>query len=207
MELYEVIDKRRTIRDFSGKEITEEVIRRILEAGLKAPSGNHMREIEFVVFRGKDAAANIIGRVTENTKSQLKYLEEEGPGMESSQKAMYVDALPKQYRMLVESGCLIIPFYKQRGELLQPTTQSSLNDFASVWMAIENVILAATDEGLVCTLRIPVGDEAAYVTRQVNAPQGYVMPCYLSIGYAAENAVINKQVKIDIDRRIHYGTW
>lgn len=38
MEFYEVIDKRRSIRQFEDREIPREVLERILNAGLKAPS-------------------------------------------------------------------------------------------------------------------------------------------------------------------------
>ena len=48
MELYEAINKRRTIRDFEDKPIYEDIIKRILSAGLKAPTNNHLREGEFI---------------------------------------------------------------------------------------------------------------------------------------------------------------
>ncbi len=63
--------------------------------------------------------------------------------------AMFADALPKQQKMLMQSGILIIPFFRQlSAPLLQPMEQSSLNYFASAWCAVENMLLAATAEGL-----------------------------------------------------------
>ena len=44
MEFYEVIEKRRSIRQFQEKEIAWEILVRILNAGLKAPSSNHQRQ-------------------------------------------------------------------------------------------------------------------------------------------------------------------
>ncbi len=44
MEFYEAIEKRRTIRDFEDKSVDMEIIKRILSAGLKAPTNNHLRE-------------------------------------------------------------------------------------------------------------------------------------------------------------------
>ena len=41
MELYEAIEKRRTIRDFEDKPVDMEGIKKILSAGLKAPTNNH----------------------------------------------------------------------------------------------------------------------------------------------------------------------
>ena len=38
MEFYEVINTRRSIRQFEDKEIPKEMLERILGAGLKAPS-------------------------------------------------------------------------------------------------------------------------------------------------------------------------
>ena len=37
MEFYEVINTRRSIRQFEDREISREVLERILDAGLKAP--------------------------------------------------------------------------------------------------------------------------------------------------------------------------
>ena len=53
MEFYEVIDKRRSIRQFEDREIPREVLERILNAGLKAPSSNHQRRWELVTLTDK----------------------------------------------------------------------------------------------------------------------------------------------------------
>lgn len=44
MEFYEVIEKRRTIRDFENVVVPTETIEQIIEAGLKAPTKDHMRD-------------------------------------------------------------------------------------------------------------------------------------------------------------------
>lgn len=43
MELYEAINARRTVREFLDKKVDFEAIKRILEAGNKAPTWNHNR--------------------------------------------------------------------------------------------------------------------------------------------------------------------
>jgi Nitroreductase len=209
MELYEVIEKRRTIRDFSDKEVSTETLKRILEAGMKAPSNDHLRNIEFVVIKGRDTIAGVIKNIAENTKNiQMKWLDASKDTLDPSERDMFYDALPKQQKMLIESGCLVIPFFKQSEcELLQPEDQSSLNYFASTWLAIENILLAATAEGLACAIRIPIGDEAEHVRNQVNAPGGWVMACFLAIGYAAENAVLPKQKPFNPEDKIHINVW
>jgi nitroreductase len=54
MEFYEVIKNRRSIREFEDKAIPQEVLERILDAGLKAPSSNHQRSWELIVYTDKD---------------------------------------------------------------------------------------------------------------------------------------------------------
>lgn len=51
MELYEAINKRRTVREFLDKEVDFEAIKRILEAGNKAPTWNHNRNWSYIVLR------------------------------------------------------------------------------------------------------------------------------------------------------------
>ena len=55
MEFYEVINKRRSIRQFEDREIPREALERILDAGLKAPSSDHQRRWELVTFTDKAA--------------------------------------------------------------------------------------------------------------------------------------------------------
>lgn len=121
---------------------------------------------------------------------------------------MFVDALPRQQRMLMRSGCLVLPFFRQKGyPLCKRADQSSLNYFASAWAAVENILLAATAEGLACAFRIPIGNEPEHVKRLVNAPEGYEFTCFLAIGYPSENAHSCKQKDIDVNDRIHLDKW
>ena len=114
MDFYQVLEKRRTIRDFSNKEVTDEVLEKVLSAAFKAPTNDHLRQFEFIVVRGQENIARLISPVAENTKTiqqtQLKAAENV---MDKDGYAMFVDALPKQQRMLIQSNCLILPFFRQ----------------------------------------------------------------------------------------------
>jgi len=205
MEFYEVINRRRTIRDFSNDEVSINILKKVLDAGIKAPSNDHLRNWEFVVIYGKKNIEDVLKKVSKNAEKQIQLLAERR--LTQDQKNMYADAMPKQYKMLRESGCLILPFYKQTGDLLKPEALNSLNAFAAIWCCIENILLAATAQGLACALRIPVGDEAEYVHDVINAPKEYIMPCYISIGYPAKNASVVKQVDIDVEQKMHFNKW
>lgn len=48
-----------------------------------------------------------------------------------------------------------------------------------------------------------VGENAG----RVGAPEGYVMPCYLALGYPAEGISYPEQEQIDPVKKIHLERW
>ena len=56
-------------------------------------------------------------------------------------------------------------------------------------------------------MRIPVGEEGNQVTSVLGVPEGYIMPCYIGIGYASENAHIVEQVEKPVKDTLHFGKW
>ena len=122
MEFYEVLEKRRTIRDFSGREVSDELLRKVLGAAFKVPTNDHLRQFEFVVVSGRESIARLVAPVAGNTSAiQDPYIAKEEGSMDEDEYAMFVDALPKQQRMLLESGCVVLPFFRQKDcPLCQP---------------------------------------------------------------------------------------
>lgn len=109
MELYEAIEKRRTIRDFEDKPVELETIKKILTAGLKAPTNNHLREWEFVIINDKNERSKILNLEDMTNPADCDKMLD-GFGMtDDDQRGMYHIAMPKQFSMLYNSGCLILP--------------------------------------------------------------------------------------------------
>ena len=208
MELYEVLEKRRTYRDFSDREVSDEIVKRIIGAAFKAPTNDHLRQLEFIVVRDRENIAKVITPLVKNMEAFKELVFEVDDTDDEDKMAMFADALPKQQKMLMQSGLLILPFFRQKqSPLLKPVEQSSLNYFASAWCALENMLLAATNEGLGTVFHIPVSDEAEKIKEIVGAPEGYECTCLLTMGYPAENAFLPKQKEINIEDRIHMNIW
>ena len=208
MDFYEVLEKRRTYRDFSDREVSDEVLKRVIGSAFKAPTNDHLRQLEFVVVRGRENIAKVIAPLAKNMVAFKELVFEVDESGDKDKMAMFADALPKQQKMLMESGLLIIPFFRQQTHpLLKPVEQSSLNYFASAWCALENMLLAATSEGLGAVFHIPVGDEADKIKEIVKAPEGYEFTCLLAIGFPAKGAFLPKQKEIRIEDRIHANAW
>jgi nitroreductase len=208
MDLYSAIYQRRTLRDFSDQEIPMETIERILDAGMRAPSNDHMRSWEFVVIQDREERLKLLEKVPSRvSRKKVEKILDTWNMTDECQRAMYMDAIPKQFFMLYQAGCLVLPFFKQEQPLLKPDSLSALNAFASIWCCIENILLAATAEGLYAAIRIPFDKEIAFLREYLKHPDNYVMPCYLAIGYAAEDAAWNLQKEYKIKDRIHINQW
>ena len=210
MELYETFEKRRTIREFTGEVVSEELLTKVLNTAFYAPTNNHLRQFEFVVIRGQEQIAQLVADFDKNYDLVLDGIREEAAkgNIDKDKYDMFMHAVPRQKRMLIESGCVVIPYFKQNGApLLKPEKLHSLNFFASAWAALENIFLAATAEGLGTCLHIPMGDEVEKINEVIGAPDGYELTCLLAIGYPKPDAHICKQVEIDIHDRIHDGKW
>ena len=60
--------EKKNIRDFSNKEVTDEVLEKVLSAAFKSPTNDHLRQFEFIVVRGQENIARLISPVAETPK-------------------------------------------------------------------------------------------------------------------------------------------
>lgn len=63
MEFYDVIEKRHIIRQFDDREVEQEKINRIIEAGIKAPTDDHYRNIEYIIVKDDNVKKELIDAV------------------------------------------------------------------------------------------------------------------------------------------------
>src|SRR5271157_2190893 len=142
MDFYDVVNSRRSIREFAPDPVEEEKILRVLDAGLKAPSHNHMREWEFILI--KDPAQRL-ALVEEGAMAidivNPDQLDNIVSGMiDELQKAMYLKSLPVQKQMLLNSPELLVVCFKMKRNVDACETLYELNSFASAWACIENIL-------------------------------------------------------------------
>ena len=208
MDVYEAISRRMTVREFEEREIPAEIIRKLIRAGLQAPTNDHLRQWEFILVQDSATRERLISLINSSrTKNDAETLVNQWGMTDSSQRDMYLDAIPKQYAMLLRAGCLMIPCFRATGKLLQPETLSSLNSFASIWCCIENILIAAAAEGIFGVTRIPAEREREHLRHVLNIPEMYEVPCYLALGSPAPTARRLKQHEINIEEKIHLNIW
>lgn len=199
MEFYEVIEKRRSIRQFTDRPIHQEVLERILNAGLKAPSSNHQRQWELVTFTDKA----IIHELAQIIKPYPCRINEP----KTPQQEMFKIAYPRQRSMVEEAACVILPYFKCKYDLKSPTNNYGLMDFGAAWALVENILLAATAEGLGSVVHIPVKKEPEQIKAFLKVPEGYLLPTLIMLGYASPDAEIPSQVKATAENKVRWNKW
>jgi nitroreductase len=72
---------------------------------------------------------------------------------------------------------------------------------------IENILLAAAAEGIYGVTRIPFAEESKHLKELLQSPVDYEIPCYIALGYPAQNAPPIKQLPIKVEDRLHFNKW
>ena len=207
MELYEAIYKRRTVRKFLEKEVDFDAVKRILEAGNRAPTWNHNRNWSYIVLRTEEEKAYAFEhakKIAEKFDAE-KYLNAPRPYPTTLAQKMYAYAMPRQYTMLKDAPYVIIPVFKSKE--LNGEYVSKLNPFSTIWCVIENIFLAATAEGLACSMRIPLNEEHDIVKEKLKVPPTYMIPAFIGIGYADPNEKELEQNVANLEKQLHFGKW
>ena len=207
MELYEAIEKRRTVREFLEKDVDFEAIKRILEAGNRAPTWDHNRRWQYIVLRTdeeKDAAFAYAKKFAGKFDAE-RYLNMPRPYPITLGQKMYGYAVPRQFTMLKNAPYVIIPVF--RAKELNGEYVSKLNPFSTIWCVIENIFLAATAEGLACSMRIPLNEEHDVVKKILKVPPTYKIPVFIGIGYADPDEPELEQSYPDVESQLHFGAW
>lgn len=207
MDFYDVVNNRRTAREFLDKEVDFEAIKRILEAGNRAPTWNHNRNWSFIVLRTdeeKEYAFSYAKKIAEKFDAE-KYLNMPRPYPITLGQKMYGYAMPRQFTMLKNAPYVVIPVFKCKE--LNGEYVSKLNPFSTIWCVIENIFLAATAEGLACSMRIPLNEEHDIVKAKLKVPATYMIPVFIGIGYADPHETVLEQSYPDIEKQIRFGRW
>jgi nitroreductase len=163
MDLYEVIEKRRTIRIYQ-KPATDEQLRKILLAGSKAPSGRNSQPWEFIIVEDQAIIAQLADLKQKVIMSMPTKTEEDQQKLKkgaAAQKASFNNA------------SIVAVCGKAGGA-------------KSVWLAIENISLAAVAEGLGSGIVLYPKEGMDKIGELLGLPSGYEPAAVLKIGVPGE---------------------
>lgn len=205
MELKDVLKKRRTIRDFQNKEISMDIIDYAIVNGFKAPTYNHLREWDFVILNQLESKLMLIESENLNKSINLKELEQQFENKDKTMKEMYLDAIPKQKKMILESPTIIVVIFRPKTRVAEAKKLNDLNCLASIWTCIENFLLSLAEHNIYGVTFIPINIET--IKKNLGIPDELEIATLIPIGYMAHDAKILRQKTINISERKHYEKW
>jgi nitroreductase len=177
-DLFEVIRTTRSMRRLKPDPVPDELIRRILEAGVCAPSGGNMQRWRFLVIRDagiKRAVGAYYKRAWDEQVGPRYRAGEPAPGMNRDRFLRLLDAAEYLAAHIHEAPVWIVPCLEGG----TPTRTSG----SSIYPAVQNMLLAARAVGLGATLTtlylaFEKGAEAA-----LGLPEGVHSYAILPIGF------------------------
>jgi len=156
MELFEAIKGRRSVRNYLDSPLSEDDLKRVLDAGKWAPSWANTQCVRFVVARDKEAKAKLKESLTPNNPARDTF-----------------DVCPVVIAVVAKlgiAGC-------KKGEPLDDK-QWHMYDCA---LATQNICLAAHGLGI-ATVIVGAFDYAG-AGQVLHLPEGYQVVCLLPMGY------------------------
>src|SRR5438552_15715717 len=150
-DLFEIIRTTRSMRRLKPDPVPNELIRKILEAGVCAPSGGNMQRWRFLVIRDpkiKQTVGGLYKRAWDEQVAPRYRAGEPAPGMSRERFLRLLDAAEYLAAHIHEAPVWIVPCLKGG----TPTRTSG----SSLYAAVQNMLLAAGAVGLRGTLPTPL---------------------------------------------------
>ena len=175
MDVYEAISARRSIRRFKDEPLADEVVEKILQAGILAPSGKNRQPWRFYVVSGGPKKAEMVGIL----RAALQRLSAEGHNMRWPEHSVDImERAPVTVFVCNPEG--------QRPWFAHGSDQAMMQvvDTQSVEAAIQNMLLVAQAEGVgslwICDVFIAYDDLCDWL-----GEKGELIAA-ISFGYADE---------------------
>lgn len=179
-DFYKIIESRKSIRAYKPEMPARELIDRVLNAGLHAPSGKNRQNWRMFVVTGKKRDEYL--KLSQKSWLALKDI------LQAKLKPSLYQFTERFFFTLGDAPVLVF-FYS-----LNTPEEKYLTSVGSVYMAVENINLAAVAEGLgTCTMGAPLEiskevDEFLGVTQLPEYKAGELqLLCGLTLGYPAHD--------------------
>jgi nitroreductase len=160
MSLYDIIISRRTIRQFKPVPVPRSILEKLVDAARLAPSAGNLQPLEFVVVDDTETRQRIFPCLR-----WAGYIAPGGNPNPGHEPMAYIISLVN----------------------LSVREKGYEND---VGAAVENMILAAWEEGLGSCWLISVDRDKVAAILEI--PGGYKVDCVLALGYPAEKPVLEE---------------
>ncbi|MDP6978450.1 MAG: nitroreductase family protein [Myxococcota bacterium] len=188
MELYDAMKTLRAVRRLRPDPIPDDVMRRVLEAATWAPTGGNVQPWRMLVVRDRDKKARLgalyAKRWAAYSAGHRKMLETAPDEVRKKNERM-LDAGDYLAEHFVDTPAVVIPCFNPE---IMAITDAALDRVsvvggASVYPAVENLLLACRNEGLGCVLTTLLCEVEPVVCELLEIPAPWYTAAAIPIGY------------------------
>ncbi len=172
----------------------EELIERLLDAAIQAPSGGNRQHWAFLVVRDPELRRKIAGRFRAEPGTPVT------PDMPQWQQRVY-QGVAHMAEHLEEVPVFIIPCIRHDG------SPSDMNRGASIYPAVQNILLAARGLSLASVLTTRHKRFEAELKEILGIPENVETAALLPIGYPAEGVTYGPTRRRPLEQVVHYDRW
>ena len=192
MDVYEAIARRRTIRSFR-QPISEEQLRKLLLAGVAAPSGSNVQPWEFIVVDDDKTIAQIAEwKYLQSLKMAIDAMELDDPRIiEKIHQGALPGPLPSQNAVRQRDAyrnCTVVAVCNKKGHGIGRKPWMNVENIASTWMCIENMALAAVADGLGMQISILREHYKIAAEKLLEVPEDYELATMVMFGVPTETS-------------------
>ncbi len=199
MEFYEVVRRRSAIRIFKPDPIPEDVVRRILQAGMQAPSGEHKQPWEFIIIKNPDLRRKLAEVKADSRKIVAKDMYPDFPEERIQEMVL------TQKKAVETAPVLIAVCYRNLDNALEVGQMRVSMMHANAWQCIENMWLAATAEGLGFSPTFYPAFVYEDVKKLLGIPEGVELAAIVRIGKKGQKRK-RKPLK-PLEEKLHYDKF
>jgi nitroreductase len=205
MDVIEAIESRRSVRAFRPEPVSKEVLAKILEVALRAPSTDNTQPWEFTIVTGP-MLADLKKALSEKMGDPSEF-HPDIPFPALTYRPPYIERSKKQGKKVFQSMSIArddwarrMEWYRYMARFMDAPVglilyvERYLGAYAILdsGLFLENLLLAAMNYGVgTCTQMAPVL-YPEILREKLKIPESKLILCSVAIGYPDENAPVNK---------------
>ncbi len=197
MDIFEVINSQRAMRRLKPDPVPEELIWKLLDAAIKAPSGGNRQPWNFIVIRDDETKAKIAEWYLDGWSKAYGPLKQ--AAMASPTTARTYASADHLANHLAEVPVLIIATINNSG--VAPVSTSG----ASIYPAVQNLMLAARALGLGTTITTLHRTHETEVKQLLGVPEGVDTMALIPLGYPVGK--FGPTNRIPTEKVVYWDKW
>ena len=200
-DIYEVMQTQRAVRRWSDEPVADDVIERIIQAAVWAPSGSNLQPWGFVVVRDQGKRERLAAAIRTSFESRFAGdLPNPDDISDPTQRRMMRGAF-NLFADFAAAPVLVIPCLVSA----QSPAPDGLLAGSSIYPSIQNLMLAARAEGLGTVLTTPQDGIRSELRDELVIPDGARPVAVIPMGWPAVN--FGPVTRKPLSEFLHWDQW